>query len=830
MEAMSSHAENPHLASLQKRIAKAPQDAGVYRWKDEEGTILYVGKAKNLRNRLKQYVTGPASAHGPWKQSFLRKVADFEFTVTSSELEALILETNMIKEHRPKYNVLMKDDKNYVYARVTVQDAYPRVESVRRMDLKDGSLYFGPILSSSDLWNTLDTLRTVFPFRTCKMNIEHLSGQEMKDERRGMKSEEVHHSSLISHHSSGTKTIPIDVTCTHKDRPTPCLDHHIGKCGAPCVGLISPEDYKRDVIDGVIRFLKGDYDSVKAILTERMKKAASEKKFELAGKLRDQMTTMDRLQGKQIISDTSGEDADVVAIAIKSGHAHVCVLRRRDGRIIGDEEVALTGVAEEPEQTLSEFLPQFYADRDIPPHIILSHEPPDMELLSEWLSQKRGTKVHFLFPERGTKSKLLQMAEKNALEKARTSELKWEAEERNTKGAIRELAEKILPHFERAENGDASAKQTSLHRIECYDISHLGGNETVASMTVAIEGKLESGHYRSFNMRTVKEGDVDDYRSLREALTRRLRRLADDLPEEEKRWNAKGVTFCKALKKDAELIASIVADSLGDRGSDGFEDSVFWLARKENEIIACARFYEYPGKILTVRSLWVSPDHRGEKLGLMLLRRMLKTVKKGKVYLHCKESLQEYYGEIGFRYVIKPPKPLQEKMDAFHKSHPEAEPTGIFLWESLQNKIDPSFSARPDLLVIDGGKGQLSTVVEVLKEFQLDIPVIGLAKREEEIFVPDRSGPIPFDKDSPGRFLLMRLRDEAHRFANLKREGRGLADAKRSALDQIPGIGPETRKTLMLKFQTLTGIKKASDDELRKILTQSQLAQVRKHL
>ncbi len=827
-KAKTDSAENPNLESLRKRIAKAPQDAGVYRWKDADGTILYVGKAKNLRNRLKQYVTGPASAHGPWKQSFLRKVADFEITVTGSELEALILETNMIKENRPKYNVLMKDDKNYVYARVTINETYPRVESVRFLNLKDGALYFGPILSNSDLWETLTAIRTVFPFRTCKMDIQTVSGEKMNDELREMKDENIHHSSLISHHSPDKKIIPIDVVCSHRDRPTPCLDHHIGKCGAPCVGLVTPEEYKRDVIDGVIRFLKGDYDSVKNILTVRMQQAAAEKKFELAGKLRDQMTAMDRLQGKQIISDTTGEDADVIAIAIKSGHAHVCVLRRRDGRIIGDEEVALMGVAEEPEVTLGEFLAQFYADREIPQQIILSHEPPDMAVLGQWLSEKRGTKVQMLLPERGTKSKLLQMAEKNALEKARTSELKWEAEERNTKGAVRELAEKILPNFTTAEHGDAS--KTPLHRIECYDISHMGGNETVASMTVALDGKLDSSHYRSFNMRTVKEGDIDDYRSLREALLRRLRRLHDDLPEEEKRWNAKGVTFGKALKKDAEFIANVVADSPGDIGSDGLEDSVFWLAKKENEIIACARFYEYPGKVLTLRSLWVSPDHRGEKLGLMLLRRMLKTVKKGKVYLHCKEALGEYYGEIGFRYVIKPPKPLQEKMDAFHKEHPEAEPTSIFLWEALQHKVDPSFSARPDLLVIDGGKGQLSTIVEVLKELNLDIPVIGLAKREEEVFVPNRSDPILFEKDSPGKFLLMRLRDEAHRFANLKREGRGLADAKRSALDNVPGIGPETRKALMLKFMTLTGIKKAPDSELLKILTQGQLEQVRKHL
>lgn len=807
---MQKGQDNPHLESLRKRIAKAPQDAGVYRWKDAEGTILYVGKAKNLRNRLKQYVTGPASAHGPWKQSFLRKVADFEITVTGSELEALILETNMIKEHRPKYNVLMKDDKNYVYARVTVQDDYPRVESVRRIDPKDKALHFGPILSSGDLWETLNALRTVFPFRTCKMDISLAQSSKLK---------------------ADGFAIPLDVVCTHKDRPTPCLDHHIGKCGAPCAGLISPEEYRRDVIDGVIRFLKGDYDSVKSILTVRMQQAAAEKKFELAGKLRDQMTAMDRLQGKQIVSDTTGEDADVVAIAIKSGHAHVCVLRRRDGRIIGDEEVAMTGVTPDEEgesQTLGEFLAQFYADREIPPQIILSHEPQDLDVLADWLSQKRGTRVKLLLPERGTKSKLLQMAEKNALEKARTSELKWEAEERNTKGAMRELEDKLLSHFNGQRTEDNG--QSIFRRIECYDISHLGGNETVASMTVALDGKLENSHYRSFNMRTIKQGDIDDYRSLREALSRRLRRLQSDLPEEEKRWNAKGVIFAKALKKDQQFLLDTIANHPGDIGSDDVQYRQYWVARTKDEIVAFARFYEYGGKILAVRSLWVAHDWRGDRLGQFLLRRMLRTIKKGKVYLICKESLQEYYGEIGFRYVIKPPKPLADRMEVFRAEHAGAEPALVMLWEASQNKIDPSFSARPDLLVIDGGKGQLSTIVEVLTELNLDIPVIGLAKREEEVFVPNRSDPIMFEKDSPGKFLLMRLRDEAHRFANLKREGRGLADAKRSALDQVPGIGAETRKALLLKFQTLSGMKKATDVELLKILTPSQLEQLRKYL
>lgn len=357
--------DNPNLPSLRKRIAKAPTGPGVYRWKDDEGTVMYVGKAKNLKNRLKQYVTGPASAHGPWKQSFLRKVSDFELTVTGTELEALILETNMIKEMRPKYNVLMKDDKNYVYARVTVQDPFPRIESVRKIDPKDKAQYFGPILSNGELWDALNALRTIFPFRTCKMEITP---------------------------KEGSVTVPLDVECTHKDRPTPCLDHHIGKCTAPCIGTQTPEEYKRDVIDGVIRFLKGDYDSVKSLINVRMQQAAAERKFELAGKLRDQITAIDRLQGKQIISDTSGEDADVIAIAVKSGHAHVCILRRRGGRIIGDEQVALSGEADNEPDTLSEFLTQFYDAREVPPQIILSHELPDAKVLAEWLSEKRDRK------------------------------------------------------------------------------------------------------------------------------------------------------------------------------------------------------------------------------------------------------------------------------------------------------------------------------------------------------------------------------------------------------------------------------------------------------
>jgi excinuclease ABC subunit C len=302
---------NDRLTQLRRRIAKAPLEPGVYRFLDADGTVLYVGKAKELRNRLKSYVQkNPDKQLGPWKLALIERIADVEMTVVGSELEALVLETNLIKQIRPKYNVLMKDDKNYVYVRVSLQETYPRVDIVRKME-EDGAKYFGPKTSAEQVRRTLNFLRKIFPYRTCKMSIEPAGSMEMENGKLRMDNDgggfskndsAIPNSPFSIFHSSRSSTavsIPIEVVCTNRDRPTPCLDFHIGQCTAPCIGNITPEQYRADCIEGVLQFFKGDHGAVERLLKDRMAQAAAAKEFEQAAKLRDQLKTLEHPPGIQ---------------------------------------------------------------------------------------------------------------------------------------------------------------------------------------------------------------------------------------------------------------------------------------------------------------------------------------------------------------------------------------------------------------------------------------------------------------------------------------------------------------------------------------------------
>lgn len=769
---------------LQGRIAKAPNGPGIYRFLDEAGTVLYVGKAKNLRNRLKSYVNvGSQGGLGPWKLSLVTQIHDFDVTVVGSELEALVLETNLIKELRPKYNVLMKDDKNYVYIRVSVQEPYPRVEVVRQM-ANDGAKYFGPKMSAEQTRGTLSFLRKIFPYRTCKMEIEPAAPAIDNEKLKIQIDRSDSQLSIINSDDENIPGVPLNfpVICKHKDRPTPCLDFHIGHCSAPCIGRISPERYRSEIIDGVLQFLKGNHAEVEKLLEARMAKAAADKKFEVAARLRDQLASVRGVKERQTVSDTSGEDADFIGVALLSNRAHVVVLQERDGKVVGESAFSLNGQAEDASQVLDEFLPQYYADAaDLPDSIVVGAEVADGEVIAQWLSGRKGKKVTLRVPERGKRIKLLDLADKNAAEKARQMEVKWEAEKRNTEGAIEELQRLLeLP--------------TRPERIEGYDISHLGGTETVASMVVMKGGKPANDLYRSFTIQSVKRGDIDDFKSIKEVLRRRLRYLSRGTEEE--RWAAQGVTFGRALKKDT------------DDTSDAF------VARADDETVALCRIVTHDTGLRELR-MEVQSEHLQPRIGQFLVSRALKSEKKGKIYAVIDPVLEPAYAEVGFRHVLKAPPVLQDREGL------------VLVYDVAKNKDDKSFSCVPDLLVIDGGKGQLHMAVDALKEAGLQIPVIGLAKREEEVFVPGKSDSIPFPKDSPAKFLLMRLRDESHRFANRHREKRGFAAAKRSALDDVPGIGPDTRKALISTFGTIDGVRAASDDQLRTVMNQYQLEALR---
>lgn len=754
------------LSSLRKRVARASTEPGVYRWKNKDGDILYVGKAKNLRNRLRSYVANDAEkGQGPWKQSFLRQIADFDVTVTNTELEALVLETNLIKEIRPKYNVLMKDDKHYVYIEVTVQDEYPRIALERRM-LDPKAKYFGPFLSAWETRQTLEMLNEIFNFRACKESITALNKAEGN-------SEAVYNSGKLK----------------------PCLDYQIGRCCGLCAGVVSKEDYRARV-DQIMHFFKGDYKPVLDQGRELMKKAAAEKKFERAARLRDMLGIIESLQERQLVSDTSGENVDVIGVALLSGKAHAVLMRKRSGKLIGEEQFSLMGSGESVSDVLDQLLPQYYdAAADIPDSVILGEEIPDRSTFEAFLSHIKGKKVKVIVPERGKKSQLLQLAEKNAHEKAKQAEASWEAESRNLEAALEELRELLkLP--------DVPV------RIEGYDISHSGGTETVGSMVVFVDGKPKNDHYRNFTIHTMARGVIDDYRSLREVLTRRLRHLTNAFERERAEWEKNNITVSKARKAEQEKLPE---------GSDYKE----WIvARHEENIVARARL---TGGLSTteLRDVWTDESFGDGQLLPFLIRSILHSRKKGKVYTLINPIYEQAYGSLGFRHVVKPPAFLNDRV---------SEESVCFVYDPIQNKTDSSLATRPSLLVIDGGKGQLSTVVEVLKNLELDIPVIGLAKREEEVFVPNNPVSLLIPHDSPAKFMLMRLRDEAHRFANRHRSARVLNAAVRSQLDSIPGISIETQQELLRKFGSVDAIRRLSDEQLSEVLNPQQIAAIRQVL
>ncbi len=773
------------LNQLRKRVARASTEPGVYRWKNKDGDILYVGKAKNLRNRLRSYVQNDASkGQGPWRQSFYKQIADFDVTVTNTELEALVLETNLIKEIRPKYNVLMKDDKHYVYIEVTVAEPYPRIALERRMQ-DPKAKYFGPFLSSWETKQALEMLNEIFNFRACKESIAALNRAEGD-------SEAVYNSGKLR----------------------PCLDYQIGRCCGTCAAAVSPAEY-RSRIDQVMHFFKGDYKPVLDKGRDLMKQAAIEKKFERAARLRDMLGIIESLQERQLVSDTSGEDVDVIGVAVLSGKAHAVLMRKRAGKLIGEEQFSLMGSAESVADVLDQLLPQYYdAAADIPDAVIIGEDIPDRDVFESFLSHIKGKKVKVIVPERGRKSQLLELAEKNAHEKAKQAEASWEAESRNIESALEELRSTL-------ELADIPA------RIEGYDISHTGGTETVGSMVVMIDGKPRNDQYRNFTIHTMAKGVIDDYRSLKEVLTRRLRHLTNAFEREKQAWEQQGITVGKARKAEVPLIATSLEplvssgqepEASGLSEKDSFKEWI--VARYEQQIVARARL---TGTLSTteLKDVWTDESFGNGQLLPFLIRSILHSRKKGKIYSLVNPIHELAYGSLGFRHVIKPPSFIADRVN---------DQSICLVYDPVQHKTDGSLASRPDLLVIDGGKGQLNTVVEVLSSLELAIPVIGLAKREEEVFVPGKSTSILFPQDSAAKFLLMRLRDEAHRFANRHRSRRAHKTAFRSQLDSIPGISVETQQELLTRFGSVDAIRRANDELLGEILNAQQIANIRESL
>lgn len=608
---------------LQGILANLPAKPGCYQFYNAEGTIIYIGKAVNLKNRVRSYFHADSS-HDNKTRRLVRDITNIEWIVVGSELEALILEMNLIKKHRPKYNIRLKDDKRYPYIKVHWNDPFPKVTVTRQMT-EDGSRYFGPYTSAWAVYQTLEVLRKIFPYLTC------------------------------------------DRVITGND-PRACLYYDIKLCTAPCIGAISKEGY-RQMISELMDFLNGHSDAIVQRIQNDMQKASDEMRFEKAGSLRDQLKAIQTIiQRQKIVFGSDYADSDVIAMAREDGEACVQIFFIRGGKLIGREYFILEGTEDTTDnEVVAQFVKQFYTEAaTIPEQVMLPQEIEERIIIAQWLRSKRGgKKVELMVPKEGQQKELVQMASENATETLQSLRAQWQADTHRQEQSLAELQ-------------TALKLSAPPNRIECYDVSHTQGVATVGAMVVFEQGIPAKSLYRRFNIESTSIGVPDDFASMEEMLTRRF-----------KRW----------------------------------------------------------------------------------------------------KSSQETESNVGSRK-------------------------------------DASFSFLPDLIIIDGGKGQLSRVVRVLEEFDLmeKIPVVGLAKQEEEIFFPHRSEPLMLPRHSQGLYLVQRIRDEAHRFGitahRKKRTKLGLA----SQLDSVPGIGPARRKALLKHFGSLTKIKEASIEELAMVKGMNETA------
>ena len=607
---------------LQGILATLPAKPGCYIYRNSAGDVIYVGKAINLKNRVRSYFHADSS-HDNKTRRLVREIADAEWIVVGSELEALILEMNLIKKHRPKYNVRLKDDKRYPYIKVHWNDPFPKVTVTRQM-AEDGSRYFGPYTSAWAVYQTLDVLRKIFPYLTCDREI---TGQDKRA----------------------------------------CLYYDIKLCTAPCIGAATQAGYRQMIYD-LMDFLSGHSEGVVQRLETEMNKASEEMRFEKAAALRDQLKAIQSIIERQkIVFAADYKDSDVLAMARSDGEACVQIFFIRGGKLIGREYFILEGTEDAADtEVMEQFVKQFYTEAAaIPQQVMLPQEIEEAKIIGQWLRSKRGgEKVEFFVPKEGQPHELVQMAAENATETLTALRAQWQADTHKQEQALAELQSALnLPE--------------PPNRIECYDISNTQGTAIIGAMVVFTQGVPDKKLYRKFNIESVI-GAPDDFASMEEMLTRRFRR-----------WNASQQT--------------------------------------------------------------------------------------------------------------------------------EANPG---------SKPDASFSFLPDLIIIDGGKGQLGRAVKVLENAGLSgkVPVVGLAKREEEIFFPHKSESLLLPRHSQGLYLVQRIRDEAHRYGitahRAKRSKLGMA----SILDSIPGIGPTRRKALLKHFGSVDKIREASVEELAAVKGMNETA------
>ena len=583
-----------------RKIKQVPTKPGVYFFKDNSGDIIYIGKAKHLRNRVRSYFQ-KSKYQSPKNISMVKRIIDIEWLVVGNEVEALLTEANLIKQHQPHYNVNLKDDKSFPYIRIT-KEPYPRVFITREI-VRDGSKYFGPYTDVYHLRQSLKAVHKIFPVRSCDY--------------------------FIDDDSISAKKVSV------------CLDYHIKKCQGPCEGKVSEKDYNT-MIRQVVGFVQGRTKDTESYINDQMLKASNQMRYEDAGMYRNQIDAINNFNNRQRKIASDFEDRDVVALAKEEDFGIAVIVRIRNGRITSREKLSLRNL-DDDSKLMETILTRFYLESDfIPKEISVATKPNNLEQLIDWLKNKRNGSINLKVPERGEKAKELRLAYQNA--KLLLGEWLINRKKR------RELIPKMVNQLQE----DLQLK-VPPRRIEAFDISHLGGTNTVAAMVCFIDGKSKKTEYRKFKLKTVK--GIDDFASMREIVYRRYKRV-----------------------------------------------------KKEG--------------------------------------------------------------------------------------------TGL-----------------PDLILIDGGKGQLSMAVSALRELGLDyLPIIGLAKKLEEVFVPGNSDPQSIHKQSSGLILLRRIRDEAHRFAiNFQRQKRKDSISK-SVFHDIPGMGDKRVNLLLKTYKNMKIIAALKPNEIHESL------------
>jgi excinuclease ABC subunit C len=605
---------------IQQILANLPNSPGVYQMIDKNGKIIYIGKAKVLRHRVRSYFQ-PSNTDRK-VQRIRRNVADIQIIVLDNELMALTVEAQLIRTHKPRYNVIWKDDKRYPYILVRTGDDFPKVEMTRQHDRFDNNRYFGPYSSGWAVRNTLDAMRKAFPYLTCDRVID------------------------------GTD-----------DRA--CLYYDIKLCGGPCIGAQSQEDYWEN-INNLMGVLEGKSKPILDMMNEQMEEAAADLDFERAATLRDRIRAIERATRLHYQVAKIGANQDVINVVQQNGDALIQLFIVRSGNLISSESFPLTNIEDEtPDEMIASFIVQFYEGAyEIPPEILVPIELPEHDILQEWLRERRTKKVDLVVPQRGDKRRLVKQAGDTALEQLTIYQAQWEQDTHKQESAIAQIQ-------------NALDLEDPPNRIECYDISTMHGTATVASRVVFVQGVPAKSEYRRYNIRTIDHEGSDDYQAMREVLTRRFRR------------------YIEAVERENE----------------------------EN--------YN-PGK--------------------------------------------------------------KDK--------------------------DETWRLLPDLLIVDGGKGQLGIAVEVLEAYGLleHVPVAGLAKKREELFLPGQTMSVLLERNSEGLYLIQRIRDEAHRFAISGHRARRAKKGMASRLDSVPGIGPAKRKALLSFFNNdIDAIMNAPMEELMKV-------------